>query len=136
MFTFASNFVFGLIRLFFSTAKAIYSFVAKLLFMTSLIVIVMAPGFFLLYHFKEENPLFIVYLAGALVWPFVVYAVVVAFLRRSRNVRTYRAVPAQYSNAADDFLYGSNEPFYSPLALVNSEIPYTNEHFAKYGSMD
>ena len=136
MFKFLSKIVFGLIRFFFATVKPVYSFFANVVLVTSLTAIVAAPIFFLLYYYKEEKPLFIIYLAGAFIWPFVAYALLIAFLRITSNQRTGHVYSNQYSDAADEMLYGSNQPIYSPLSLVNSEIPCTNEHFTKYGSMD
>lgn len=127
------------VQFFVSTVKTLYSVVANFLSMTSLVVICLAPTFWLIFGFKEQNPLFIVYLAGALVWPIVFYVIVLAVVRSSRKARACRYTCndlPQYSTAADEILYGSNQPIYSPLSLVNAEIPYTNEHFAKYGSMD
>lgn len=139
MFNLLSKILFWLFRLFIGITKTIYSGFVGFLRITIMAVICMTPSFWLIFGLKDGNPFFIVYLVGALVWPIVFYAILLFIVRAKRNSVGYRNAnntSTQYASAADELLYGSNQPLYSPMSLVNSEIPYTNEHFAKYGSMD
>lgn len=131
---FVVGMLFGCFRLTVSMARAIYSVVSYIVLMACLIVIVMAPGFFLLLDSIQKNPLFIVYLAGALVWPIIFFAIVqFAFGKNQAN-----AANNNYSQSNDpgEPINASNPPIFSAQAQINAEIPYTMEHLAKYGSLD
>jgi len=117
----------------------VYAILAFIFKMVCIVAVVTAPFAFLLYEMRHESPFFIFYLIGACIWPAFCYAVVFLFIKKFGTASRLRSNHLDTPNsfdAADDFLYGSNQPFYSPQALVNVELPYTTEHLAKYGSLD
>lgn len=98
----------------------------------------MAPGYFVLLDMKNENPLFILYLFGALAWPFIWLAIIHSVVRIKRGYACDESysILTQNNDAPDESLYGSNSLIFGNQALINAEVPYTTEHLAKYGSLN
>lgn len=138
MINFLSAFVVSVLRFFLSIVRFVYVTVGGMVGVMLFFTVPFGGMLFLLLALNSKDGIFYFFLGMAIVIPALIYMIALAIINHVIKIKAHSSARLTYFKYQhdDESIYEPGQNLFSTQSLVDAEIPYTNEHLAKYGSMD
>lgn len=138
MINFLSSFSVSVLRFFSSVIRFFYIVMVGTVAVMLFFAVPLGGMLFLFLAFNVKGGFVYLFLGMAIAIPSLIYMIAMTILNHVGNIkaRSSEHVIYYYYQVDDEPIYDSNQNIFSTQSLINAEIPYTQEHLERYGSLD